>query len=208
MGASHAMSTSSNRSAALREAASTGLCQSRLLLIDSSPAARGYLQRFLASRGFDVAAVQAGAELDNGRDPQGFGHAVIGFRHLDSDRLQLVRRLRMCSPDARIVVVTDIDSFATAIRALHAGADDYLPTPIDEDQLLAALRGRTPALPPVPDTPLGLNRTCWEYVMRIFEQCDRNVTHTARRLGMHRRSLQRFLGKRAPQPRAAGGGLR
>ena len=57
-------------------------------------------------------------------------------------------------------------------------------------------------LPPVPDTPLGLSRTCWEHVMRVYEQCDRNVTHTAQRLGMHRRSLQRVLSKRAPLPRA------
>jgi two-component system response regulator RegA len=103
----------------------------------------------------------------------------------------------------RIVVVTDVDSFATAIRVVRAGADDYLPTPIDELYLIAALMGRTPALPPVPETPLGLNRTCWEHVMRIYEQCDRNMTRAAARLGMHRRSLQRFLSKRAPPLRAS-----
>ena len=110
--------------------------------------------------------------------------------------------MRVQHPSARIVVVTDADSFASVIVALRAGADDYIAKPVDEDELIDALLDRAPMLPPVPDMPLGLSRTCWEHVMRVYEQCDRNVTHTAQRLGMHRRSLQRFLGKRAPPLRA------
>jgi two-component system response regulator RegA len=211
------ISGSSDPSSAAQDATGERWRQPRLLLIDSSPAARGFLQRLLTAQGFNVCAVQTVAELDNDRPPQDneaaasnpprFDHAVIGFRHQDGDGLHLIRRLRVWSPDMRIIVVTDVDRFATAIRVVRAGADDYLPTPIDELYLIAALTGRTPALPPVPKTPLGLNRTCWEHVMRIFEQCDRNVTHAAQRLGMHRRSLQRFLGKRALQPRAISGGM-
>ena len=78
-------------------------------------------------------------------------------------------------------------------------ADGLLPKPVDEGELLDVLFDRTPPVPPVPQTPLGLHRTCWEHVMRIYEQCDRNLTQAAKRLGMHRRSLQRFLGKRAPR---------
>ena len=71
-----------------------------------------------------------------------------------------------------------------------------------DNLVVIAVLDRAPVLPPVPDMPLGLSRTCWEHVMRIYEQCDRNVSHTAQRLGMHRRSLQRILGKRAPPLRA------
>ena len=104
----------------------------------------------------------------------------------------------------RIVVVTDADSFASVIMALGAGADDYIPQPVGEDELVDALAGpQRPCCRRCPRRPLGLSRTCWEHVMRIYEQCDRNVSHTAQRLGMHRRSLQRMLGKRAPLPRAS-----
>lgn len=102
----------------------------------------------------------------------------------------------------RIVVVTDADSFASVVSALDAGADDYLPQPVGEDELVDALLDRAPISPPVPDTPLGLGRTCWEHIMRVYEQYNRNVSHTAQRLGMHRRSLQRLLRKRAPSPQA------
>jgi two-component system response regulator RegA len=115
----------------------------------------------------------------------------------------LIKELRQFNTAMRIVVVTDVDSFASVIVALRAGADDYIPQPVAKDELIDALLDRAPPLPPVPQTPLGLHRTCWEHVMRIYEQCDRNMTRAAARLGMHRRSLQRFLSKRAPPPRAA-----
>ena len=131
-----------------------------------------------------------------------FAYAVINLRLRDGDSLALVRQLRERHAAMRIVVVTDADSFASVILALRAGADDYIPKPVSDGELVDALFDRAPALPPVPDTPLGLSRTCWEHIMRIHEQCGRNVTATAQCLRMHRRSLQRILGKRAPQPRA------
>jgi two-component system response regulator RegA len=99
-------------------------------------------------------------------------------------------------------VVTDADSFATVVLALRASADEFVPKPLDEHELIDALFDRASPLPPVPQTPLGLHRICWEHVMRVYEQCDRNTTRAAARLGMHRRSLQRFLAKRAPPSRA------
>jgi hypothetical protein len=99
-------------------------------------------------------------------------------------------------------VVSDADSFATVILALRAGADGFVAKPVDEGELIDALLDQAPPLPPVPQTPLGLHRICWEHIMRVYEQCDRNMTRTAKRLGMDRRSLQRFLSKRAPPPRA------
>jgi len=179
-----------------------------LLLLESSAAARGFFQRILAARGFAVRTFAEPHEAEQAAcDPQ-LGHAVVRLGLRDGHDLPLIRKLRALNSVMRIVAVTDVDSFASAILALRAGADDYLATPINEGQLLASLSGRAPALPPVPETPLGIDRICWEHVMRIFEQCDRNVTHASQRLGMHRRSLQRFLGKRAPQPRAMRGGIR
>jgi two-component system response regulator RegA len=173
-----------------------------LLLVESSPAARGFLQRVLTAAGFSVRSFRQSEDAEQVADDAQIRHAVLRLGLRDGTCLPLVRRLRTLHPAMRIVVVTDVDSFASVVLALRAGADDYLATPIDEGQLIAGLAGRTPALPPVPNMPLGLDRVCWEHVMRVFEQCDRNVTHAAQRLGMHRRSLQRFLGKRAPLPRA------
>ena len=133
---------------------------------------------------------------------QQFAYAVVNLRLGRGDELKLIKQLRQVNAAMRIVVVTDVDSFASVIVALRAGADDYIPQPVGKDVLIDALLDRAPTLPPVPAMPLGLSRTCWEHVMRVYEQCNRNVTHTAQRLGMHRRSLQRLLGKRAPPLRA------
>ena len=153
-----------------------------LLLVEGSHGQRALLQRILSMHGFSVTAIAALRRQAAGAlAAQPFDHAVLDLRLPDRDGLALLRSLRQTRPQARIVVVTDADSFATVVLAL-----------LD----------RASPLPPVPQTPLGLHRTCWEHVMRVYEQCDRNMTRAAERLGMHRRSLQRFLSKRAPPPRA------
>ena len=119
----------------------------------------------------------------------------------DGNGLALVEQLRRRDEAMRIVVVTGFDSFASVVMALRAGAVDYLPKPANPDMVVDALLGRGTTLAPVPDTPLGIDRVCWEYIQRVFEQCGRNVTMTALQLRMHRRTLQRMLGKRAPRPR-------
>jgi two-component system response regulator RegA len=173
-----------------------------LLLVEASPSSRAFLQRALAARGFTVTTVSGIRPATAAAAAKEFAYAVVNMRLGNEDGIALAKLLREARPSIRIVMVTDVDSFATVILALRAGADAYIAMPIDEGQLVDALFDRMPNSPPVPETPLGLNRTCWEHVMRIYEQCDRNVTRTAQRLGMHRRSLQRFLGKRAPQARA------
>lgn len=175
----------------------------RLLLVETSAGSRSILQRALSAQGFRVTGVAGVKEAQAAAAQQDFSHAVVNLRLGDGHGLELVRYLRRCQAAIRIVVVTDVDSFASVILALRAGADDYIPQPVGKDELVDALLDRAPVLPPVPDMPLGLSRTCWEHVMRIYEQCDRNVSHAARRLGMHRRSLQRMLGKRAPPLRAS-----
>ena len=179
-----------------------GLLAGPLLLVECSRSRRAALQHALTGRGFRVTGVAGIASAESALAELGFAYAVVSLSLRDGDGLSFVRRLRERCKAMRIVVVTDADSFASVIRVLGAGADDYLPQPVGEDELVDALLDRAPILPPVPETPLGLSRTCWEHVMRVYEQCNRNVTHTAQRLGMHRRSLQRLLSKRAPLPRA------
>ncbi len=130
-----------------------------------------------------------------------FAYAVVGMQPGQGDSLVLVRRLRRLHAAAWIVVVTDHDSFAGVVLAVRAGADDYFPKLVSESELVDALLGQSPTLPPIPTTPLRVERVCWEHIQRILEQCGRNRSEAARRLGMYRRSLQRMLTKRAPHPR-------
>ena len=130
-----------------------------------------------------------------------FAFAVVEMRLGDGSGLALVEQLCRLNEATQVVVVTGFDSFASVVAALRAGAVDYLPKPADPERVMDALLGRRTTLVPVPDTPLGIDRVCWEYIQRVFEQCGRNVTRTAQQLRMHRRTLQRMLGKRAPCPR-------
>jgi two-component system response regulator RegA len=177
-------------------------CTGPLLLVETSVGSRAGLQRVLTAQGFGVTAVAGLQRARAAAAQQKFAYAVVNLRLGDGHGLELVKQLRQFNARIRIVVVTDVDSFASVILALRAGADDYLAQPAGNSELIDALLDRMPMLPPIPDTPLGLGRIYWEHIMRMHEQCGRNVTHTAQRLGMHRRSLQRILGKRAPPPRA------
>ena len=173
-----------------------------LLLVETSKASRAVLQRTLMAQGFRVTSVADAQEVHTETKLKEFSHAVVSLGARDRDGFEIVRQLRRRLPGLRIVVTTDVDSFASVVMALRAGADDYIAKSADPAELIDALLDRTPELPPVPHMPLGLSRVCWERIMRIHEQCGRNVTATAQCLRMHRRSLQRILGKRAPQLRA------
>jgi two-component system response regulator RegA len=173
-----------------------------LLLVETSKASRAVLQRTLMAEGFRVTSVADAQQVYTEVELGEFSHAVVSLGARDRDAFEIVRQLRRRLPGLRIVVTTDVDSFASVVMALRAGADDYIAKSADPAELIDALLDRTPELPPVPHTPLGLSRVCWERIMRIHEQCGRNVTATAQCLRMHRRSLQRILGKRAPQLRA------
>jgi two-component system response regulator RegA len=176
-------------------------------LVEGGTATRTRLERALTAKGFIVTGVGDAQAALAAAAETAFLYAVaeIGFEksRLDSNAgLELVRKLRALHAPMRIVVITDHDSFASVILALRAGADDYLPKPVSEAELTDALLGRSPTLPPIPETPLRIERIRWEHIQRVLEQCGRNVSEAARRLRMHRRSLQRILTKRAPRPRA------
>ena len=112
--------------------------------------------------------------------------------------LEVVDALRAARPNVHVVMLTGYGNIATAMAAVKAGAIDYLPKPADADQITAALLSPGRGWPPPPENPMSAHRVRWEHIQRVYEQCERNVSETARRLNMHRRTLQHILPKRAP----------
>ena len=125
--------------------------------------------------------------------------AVVDLRLGDGRGLDIVTALRKARPAARIIMLTGYGNIATAVAAVKAGAIDYLPKPADADAVEAALLAGEDRPPEPPEDPMSADRVRWEHIQRVFELCDRNVSETARRLKMHRRTLQRILSKHAPR---------
>ena len=126
-------------------------------------------------------------------------YAVIDLRLEDGNGLDVVEALRERRPDCRIVVLTGYGAIATAVAAVKIGAADYLSKPADANDVTNALLARGEAMPAPPENPMSADRVRWEHIQRVYEMCDRNVSETARRLSMHRRTLQRILAKRSPK---------
>lgn len=176
----------------------TGDASRSLLIVDDDAPFRTRLARAMERRGFDVVAVDSvnlGVEVAHESAPR---FAVVDLRLGDGSGLDVVKALRDARPEARVVVLTGYGNIATAVAAVKFGAVDYLPKPADADAVEAALLTDGP-LPPPPESPMSADRVRWEHIQRVFEQCDRNVSETARRLKMHRRTLQRILNKHAPK---------
>ncbi len=171
-----------------------------LLLVDDERSVSSRLELALAAAGFSVTTAGSLAIAERLIGDRRFDFAVIDMRLEDGYGMELVRQLQEQKPRPRIIVITGYDSVAESIVALRAGAVDYLPKPVNTTALIHALRGE-PAQAGVPDVPLSADRIKWEHIHRIYEQCGRNVSETARRLGMHRRTLQRIMTKRAPRDR-------
>ena len=170
-----------------------------LLIVDDDAPLCQRLARAMERRGFVVTtadSVAAGVDAA-GKVPPAF--AVVDLRLGDGSGLDVVKVLRRARPSARIVMLTGYGNIATAVAAVKVGALDYLPKPADADAVEAALLATEAPLPPPPADPMSADRVRWEHIQRVFEQCDRNVSETARRLKMHRRTLQRILGKHAPR---------
>ncbi|HEY1506164.1 MAG TPA: ActR/PrrA/RegA family redox response regulator transcription factor [Stellaceae bacterium] len=170
-----------------------------LLIVDDDEPLCQRLARAMERRGFVVQtadSVAGGIRLAGERPP---AFAVVDLRLGDGSGLEIVKVIRRTRPAARIVMLTGYGNIATAVAAVKAGAVDYLPKPVDADAVERALLATDAALPPPPEDPMSADRVRWEHIQRVFEQCDRNVSETARRLKMHRRTLQRILGKHAPR---------
>jgi two-component system response regulator RegA len=170
-----------------------------LLLVDDDEPFLRRLAKAMEKRGFEVetgSSVAAGRAIATARPP---AYAVIDLRLGDGNGLDIVEVLRDKRPDARIVVLTGYGAIATAVAAVKIGATDYLSKPADATDIMNALLATGDDLPPPPENPMSADRVRWEHIQRVYELCDRNVSETARRLNMHRRTLQRILAKRSPK---------
>ena len=153
----------------------------------------------METRGFtvmDAGTVSDGIDLVRKAAP---AYAILDMKLDDGTGLTLVPELRKKRGECRIIMLTGFGNIATAVAAVKAGALDYLPKPADPDQIAAALLQTGGEMPPPPQDPMSADRVRWEHIQRVYEQCGRNVSETARRLRMHRRTLQRILSKHAPR---------
>jgi two-component system response regulator RegA len=170
-----------------------------LLLVDDDEPFLRRLAKAMEKRGFEVetaGSVAAGRAIATARPP---AYAVVDLRLEDGNGLDVVEVLRDKRPDARVVVLTGYGAIATAVAAVKIGATDYLSKPADANDITNALLAVEGDMPPPPENPMSADRVRWEHIQRVYELCDRNVSETARRLNMHRRTLQRILAKRSPQ---------
>ena len=170
-----------------------------LLLVDDDAPFRQRLSVMLARRGFAVTAVGSLSEARVEATKLKPSHAVVDMRLEDGNGLDLVAELRAMAPDVRIVMLTGYGNLATAVAAVKAGAVDYLAKPADPEDIVRALSAEGGERPEAPAEPMSADRVRWEHIQRVYELCDRNVSETARRLKMHRRTLQRILAKRSPK---------
>jgi len=175
-----------------------GADKSLLIVDDDEPFLRR-LARAMEKRGFEVEtadSVTAGMAIATARPP---AYAVVDLRLEDGNGLDVVERIRERRGDSKVIVLTGYGAIATAVAAVKIGATDYLSKPADANDVTAALLAPEDELPPPPENPMSADRVRWEHIQRVYELCDRNVSETARRLNMHRRTLQRILAKRSPR---------
>jgi len=170
-----------------------------LLIVDDDERLCQRLAQAMEKRGFAVRTAASVAEGLAALDETVPSHGVVDLRLKDGSGLEVVKRLHEVKPTARAIILTGYGNIATAVAAVKLGAVDYLPKPADADQIEAALRQSGGQPPPPPELPMTADRVRWEHIQRVYEQCGRNVSETARRLRMHRRRLQRILAKYAPR---------
>ena len=170
-----------------------------LLIVDDDNAFRTRLGRAMERKGFTVSLAENVVEaiaIIKDVQPK---YAVIDLRIGRENGLDLVEQMHQICPDSRAVMLTGYGNIATAVAAVKAGAIDYLSKPADADDVEKALLANPDGKPSPPDNPMSADRVRWEHIQRVYELCNHNVSETARRLNMHRRTLQRILAKRAPR---------
>jgi two-component system, response regulator RegA len=169
------------------------------LLVDDDKPFLTRLGRAMEARGFEVRMADTVAEGISEVKKQPPGFAVVDLRLTDGNGLDVIEALHALRPDSRVVVLTGYGNIATAVTAVKLGAIDYLAKPADADAVYGALISSIDSRNALPENPMSADRVRWEHIQRVFELCSRNVSETARRLNMHRRTLQRILAKRAPK---------
>ena len=176
-----------------------GLADKSLLVLDDDTALRTRLGRALEQRGFEVRMAASVAEALEAVRASAPAFAVLDMRLDDGTGLKVVQAIRDMRPESRVVMLTGYGNIATAVAAVKAGAVDYLAKPADADDVVRALLAAGDLQAAPPDNPMSADRVRWEHIQRVYELCGHNVSETARRLSMHRRTLQRILAKRAPR---------
>lgn len=170
-----------------------------LLVVDDDELFLRRLARAMEKRGFRVTTAASVAEALAAVKAAPPAYAVVDLRLGDGNGLDVVAALREARESCRVVMLTGYGAIATAVAAVKVGATDYLAKPADADDIVKALLARPGEMPPPPENPMSADRVRWEHIQRVYEQCDRNVSETARRLNMHRRTLQRILAKKSPR---------
>jgi two-component system response regulator RegA len=170
-----------------------------LLIVDDDRPFLARLTRSMETRGFIVTAAESVAEGLSAIAESAPAFAVIDMRLGDGNGLDVICELKAKRPEARGVILTGYGNIVTAVTAVKLGAFDYLAKPADADEIYRALLATQHDKADLPENPMSADRVRWEHIQRIFELCGRNVSETARRLNMHRRTLQRILAKRAPR---------
>src|SRR5450432_4537702 len=181
------------------DAAVAALPDRSLLLLDDDAVLRNRLGRALEARGFVATLAESVAQAVEAVRAAPPAFAVLDMRLEDGSGLRVVEALREARPTARIVMLTGYGNIATAVAAVRAGAVDYLSKPADADDVAKALLAQAGSSPAPPENPMSADRVRWEHIQRVYELCGHNVSETARRLNMHRRTLQRILAKRSPR---------
>ena len=171
-----------------------------LLILDDDDPLRGRLARAMEKKGFivkEAKTVSEGLQIVQNNPSPSF--ALVDLRLEDGSGLDVVKELSKNKKDCRIVMLTGYGNLPTAVAAVKAGAIDYMAKPVDADDIEAALLASPESKAKPPENPMSADRVKWEHIHRVFELCNRNVSETARRLKMHRRTLQRILSKRSPK---------
>ena len=170
-----------------------------VLIVDDDNPFRERLARAMDKKGFVVSqaeSVKKGIDLVRQKKP---AFAVVDLRLGDGNGLQVVKEIQALNSKSRVIMLTGYGNIPTAVAAIKEGAIDYLAKPADADDIERALLADPNEKAAPPENPMSADRVKWEHIHRVFELCNRNVSETARRLKMHRRTLQRILSKRSPR---------
>ena len=170
-----------------------------LIIVDDDFPFRERLSRSMQKKGFNVENFSNSLETINRINVKKFDYAIVDMRLKDGSGLELIKKMKENNPNTKPLLLTGYGNIATAVAAIKSGAIDYLPKPAEVDQIYDALTSSKDILPPPPENPMSADRIKWEHIQRVFIQCSRNISETARRLRMHRRTLQRILNKHAPK---------
>ena len=170
-----------------------------LIIIDDDTPFRDRLSNSMEKKGFNVESFSNFKSTVKRISEKKFDYAIVDMRLEDGSGLELIKLIKKSNLNTRSLLLTGYGNIATAVAAIKSGAIDYLPKPAEINQIYEALISSKDILPPPPENPMTADRVRWEHIQRVFIQCNRNVSETARRLRMHRRTLQRILNKHAPK---------